>query len=414
MISEPTPYRSPNKMKDEFRAGWLIVAAALIGVIPGQIPIHAMGFFMPIWQAEFGWSRTEIATSISIFTIVTACMSPVIGRWSDRYGPAMITSISIALIVPAWMCLTLIGGSIFTLYGCYFLLGVVTSGSTSVPFARAIIVHFDKARGLALGVSQCATAVVIVLTPIFVHNLLGVFSWQQTVYCLMILPPIVVPFVYYALKSPGHLKQGAKKDLSNEPGYTFREALRTRRLWLFAFSFCLFFFGTAGIIGQIVPILTAMGLSEQNAVTLQVVMGVSVGVGRLGSGRLLDKVFASHLYLFVGLVGAAGFAILATGLMPLAWLAVIFIGIAIGAELDISSYMVSRYFGSRHFGAIFGFVYGAYAAGGIISHPFYGAIYDSFGSYVFATGTSIVAIIIATLMLSRQPPYPNLSSLSSR
>ena len=46
---------------DEWRAGWPVVAAALIGVGFTALHFYTLGIFIKPLQAEFGWGRGAIA-----------------------------------------------------------------------------------------------------------------------------------------------------------------------------------------------------------------------------------------------------------------------------------------------------------------------------------------------------------------
>ena len=73
-------------MAQEWRAGWKVVLAAAMGAGLGTTPIYSFGAFIPPLTAEFGWSRAEIATAISISAMTTGLASPFIGRMIDRWG----------------------------------------------------------------------------------------------------------------------------------------------------------------------------------------------------------------------------------------------------------------------------------------------------------------------------------------
>jgi len=72
----------------EFRLGWKVLLAAMLGVAFGAspIPFNTIGFFMGPLNAEFGWSRAEIAAGVTIFGIVASLLAPVFGSLADRYG----------------------------------------------------------------------------------------------------------------------------------------------------------------------------------------------------------------------------------------------------------------------------------------------------------------------------------------
>jgi MFS transporter, OFA family, oxalate/formate antiporter len=71
--------------------------------------------------------------------------------------------------------------------------------------------------------------------------------------------------------------------------------------------------------------------------------------------------FAPRLALVFTLVPLAGAAMIATGTMgQRALVAAMLVGLAAGAEVDPLAYMVSRYFGLRHYGSIYGLCFSAF------------------------------------------------------
>lgn len=393
---------------NELRRGWPLLLAAALGMIPLQMPMHTAGVFIPVWQAEFGWSRSQIATAMSIYTITLVLLSPFVGAVIDRFGARIPTTASLALLVPAFVSFAFVQDSIWSLYLVYAGFAVLGVGTTTVPFCRAIVQQFDRVRGIALAIAQSATAISIMVAPILAYGLLQFFSWRQAWIYLALMPAVLVPLVFFGLKDRRAVSSGfnAPTGALALTGIEFRDALRMSRLWLFAISFGMFFFATVGLIGQLVPLLGSMGIPTGEAVAYQSVMAVAVLVGRLGTGHLLDRVFASHVYLAVAVIGAAGFLILTFGLVDLVGVAIVCAGLALGAEIDVASYMVSKYFGVRSYGKLFGIIYAALIAGGVVAHPFFGYVYDQYGDYKYATLVASIFMMSGGILLFRMPPYP--------
>jgi MFS family permease len=61
--------------------------------------------------------------------------------------------------------------------------------------------------------------------------------------------------------------------------------------------------------------------------------------------------------------------------------AICLIGIAAGVEYDLLAFLVARYFGMKHYGAIYGALYSFFALGAGIGPVFFGATFDRTASY---------------------------------
>ena len=152
--------------------------------------------------------------------------------------------------------------------------------------------------------------------------------------------------------------------------------------------------------------LTDAGLPPQRAATLAGLVGISLIVGRVATGALIDRVFAPY-------VAAALFAIAALGCFALLWggialapFAAIAIGLAMGAEVDLIGYLVARYFGLRAYGAIYGWQYSAFMIGLAVSPLLAGLVFDSTHSYRCAVLGAGILLSAAVLIVSRLGPFP--------
>jgi len=87
-------------------------------------------------------------------------------------------------------------------------------------------------------------------------------------------------------------------------------------------------------------------------------------------------------------------------------------GLGIGAEADVMPFLVSRYFGMRCMGELFGCIFASYTLGVAVGPYLIGAGFDWIGSYrhplACALGALLVAIV-ATLHLGeyQRPQNPN-------
>jgi MFS family permease len=181
-------------------------------------------------------------------------------------------------------------------------------------------------------------------------------------------------------------------------GSTLQEALRSRQFWLQGFALLLGGACISGLFVHLVPLLLDRGLPTLRAASIASLLGLAVVAGRLASGYLLDRVFAPWVAVGLVVLAAAGIAGLMSSSLVLVGLGVVLVGLAFGSEIDVSGYMTARYFGTRAYGAIYGWQYGMFIGGGVLSPVFYGYVRDRFGGYELALASSI-ALIIASLPL---------------
>jgi len=94
---------------------------------------------------------------------------------------------------------------------------------------------------------------------------------------------------------------------------------------------------------------------------------------------------------------------------PGASAAAMFLGLAAGAEVDVMAYLVSRYFGLRHFGAIYAIYFSVYAVGTSVGPVLTAAFAAHKGGYTEPLWCLVGALCLAALLLSRFPRFANAS-----
>jgi MFS family permease len=174
----------------------------------------------------------------------------------------------------------------------------------------------------------------------------------------------------------------------------------TRQFWILAIIFL--FEGTAnnGILsGHFVPMLTDRGYTPQQAVGLLSLSGLAALVARIIVGFCLDFVNGPIFSAIVMLLPVAGVGLLRSGAgTPGPLLAAVCIGLAIGAEVDMLGFFVSRYFGRRSFGTLYGLIFACFTIGIGVGPAILGAGFDHYHSYDFVLTIFIGMLIVAAAL----------------
>ena len=107
---------------------------------------------------------------------------------------------------------------------------------------------------------------------------------------------------------------------------------------------------------------------------------------------------------------AAGFVIILLGnKWPLAIASAILVGAGMGAESDAVPYLLTRYFGLRQFGELYGYTWCVYAVAGATGPVVMGAVFDHTGSYHAVLLASLGIVIAAAVIFAALPRYPHLT-----
>lgn len=379
----------------EFRRGWRILLASSIGIGSGLsgLAFYTFGvFIVPLGEA-FDWTRGQVSIASSFLIIGTAITAPIVGGIIDKYGARRVGLWSTLLLSLGYFVLTQLNENIAVFYVTWLLIALVGGGTTPVVWTRAINIWFDKGRGLALGLTLGGSGLSGIFGPIFCTLLIGAYGWQggyAGIGLLILLVALPVLYLYFKDHDPSHDHataavdaEPAKVDSSILPGLTLQESLRSVPFWIIAGGFFLVSSTVAGLIINVVPILIDRGLTALDAAQIAGTLGIAVVVGRVGIGYLLDRVSGPLLArLLIGLT--AGGCVLLTIEGTGNWVAIIAVmsmGLAAAAEVDLVAYLTSRYFGMKAYGQIYGWQMSAFYLGAAIGPLVVGFAYDAFGGY---------------------------------
>lgn len=396
----------------ELRRGWPIILAALVGTGCGisAVPMFTVGVFTNPLGEAFGWSRAQVQGVISFFVLGALIGSPLIGWLMDRHGVRPVTLASTAGMALLFVALGLFTTNLATFYALALAIGVIGAGTTSVTWSRAIMAWFEARRGLALGLALTGSGVAGAILPIYATWLEAAFGWRVAYTGLAVLPGLLaLPAAFVLLRMPGqstHAAQGAAGVQSE--GVTLRAALADRRFWLIGFGLFLAGLGTSGIVAHLIPLLTDRGFAPSDAARVASALGLAILTGRIVTGYLMDRLWAPGLAAVVLIVPALACLVLAGDTTSVALLtaAAVVVGFAGGAEFDLLAYLCSRYFGLKHYGAIYGSLYALFVTASGMAPPLFGWVFDTRGGYDLILNLSAGGFVAGALMLLVLGSYP--------
>jgi MFS family permease len=414
-----TSLAAPSSM---FQNRWWIVGASLIGMIvgPGTAVIFTVNVFMVPVTTELHWTRGMFSAGLAVTALVSPFATPFFGRMLDRYGIRRVALPMATLYGLALCSFALLRPEphwpVFVIFACASGFGACVG---PIVFSKAITAWFDKDRGLALGIATAGVGLGTFLLPQFAERLIAHFGWRLA-YVGIGVTTWVLAFGTIALwirEPPGyrerlHAAAAAMAAGGHQAyGLTVAAAVKgTRQFWILAAIFLIEGTACNGILsGHFVPLLMDRGYRPAAAAAILGSSGLAALVARIVVGFCLDYVNGPIFSAIVMLLPPVGVGLLVSGLgSPAPFFAAICIGLAIGAEIDMLGFFVSRYFGRRAFGALYGLVFGAFVAGVGIGPAILGWGYDRFHSYnpvlqVFTAVLVVAALLFLPLGTYRYP-----------
>lgn len=388
------------------RNPWWVVLAATIGLIVSNGPLLQFSFavFVKPLSEAFASSRASVSAALLVGFVATGICTPIAGKLIDRYGVRPVVLPGIVLFALCIAALGLVPASPVPFVIMFGLAGIAAAGQSPLPYAKAVSGAFEKRRGLALGISMAGVGIGAAVVPQIAIALISAYGWRTAYFGLGALVFIAAfPIVALRLKEPLPV---ALLSQASIPGLTAREAFRTRRFWYLAFIFFAVVAACGGTIAHIVSILTDRGIAPQVATGAISAMGVSLIFGRLLTGYLLDRFFAPHVALAFIIIPLAGVCLLLyPGSAAFAIAAAVCIGIGLGAEVDLIAFMLSRYFGMRSFGEIYGYLFAVFMFGSGIGPFLMGLSFSQTGSYATTLIGLAIGLVIASVLVLRVGPY---------
>jgi predicted MFS family arabinose efflux permease len=386
-------------------AKWSTVLAGLIGSAAnmGVVSSYVFGLFIKAIAGEYGWLRSETTASITCFYIFSGLGSLSLGVIISRWSIRLPTIIFVVIAASALGAVALLPRSVLLFSIVFSIMGFFGSGTNSMPYAVAIARWFDRHRGLALAIAVSGTGLSSIFMSRYANWLMERYGWRggyAGVALFVALFGLTALLLFF--RNPPRDARHAEAPLTLWQIYT-----KDRVFWLIASPIFLISIALLGLATNLVPMLTDRTMPLREAASLMGLLGLSTWATRLGLGLLLDRIHVRLISTTIFLTVALG-ALLLTVNSP-GWLlpaiAALLIGCGMGAEADILTFTVSRYFGPRALGKVMGAVWVFWAWGAAIGVVVGSAAYDLFGSYLVALIFYLTCAAAAAFIVFQLGPY---------
>jgi len=410
-----------------FFYGWIVVAVCFVTMGLGVNARTAFSLLFPPILDEFGWDRGVTAGAFSFGFVVSAILTPTLGRLIDRRGPRLPIELGVGLTAAGLLLATLVQQP----WHLYLTLGLLVGGGTvalGYTGQALFLPHwFVRRRGLAMSIAFSGVGVgSIVLLP-WLQLVIERAGWRTA--CLLLGIVLIVVLAPLNLLLRGRPEElGLRPDGDPPPegvddggigavggsgqldeGWTLRQAMRTTRFWWIALGyFCGLFVWYAVQVHQ-TKYLIEVGIDPTTAAwTLGLVSLVAIP-GQIALGHLSDRIGRRSVWL----AGSLGFALCYATLLllrysptvPLLYVMVVAQGTLGYGLTSVIGAIPAETFPGRHHGAIFGTLMLASICGGAAGPWVTGLLYDLTGSYAPAFWIAIgVSVLSAVAVWIAAPP----------
>jgi MFS family permease len=286
--------------------------------------------------------------------------------------------------------------------------------ATATVWLTPISAKFDKNRGLAIAITLAGTGVAGTLLPIIATYVIEHHGWRAAYFIVgALFAAIMVPltlFVWHgAEERPVEAEGQGEAEPVELPGMTVGEGFRSPNFYLVLATMLISTLAYVAISVNTIPILISLELSAAQAAAIAGTQGLSGIAGRFIGGWALDRMPAKWLVCAAILctLCVPVTYLAAPGNIPLIFAMVTFGSVMSGVKYSGIVYLVSRHFGPKSFGTLFGTVSIAPAIAAGVGPVLASYIYDVTRSYSLAIWAALPAMVIAALLVSLLSRYPD-------
>jgi MFS family permease len=404
-----------------FFYGWVVVAAGFVTMAIGVNARTAFSLLFPPILDEFGWERGLTAGAFSFGFLVSAFLSPLVGRLMDRRGPRFVIEMGVLVMAGGLLLAPFVSRP----WHLYATLGVLVGGGGNCLGYTGQSLYlpnwFVRRRGLALSLAFSGVGIGSIILLPWLQALIAGSGWRTACSALgLLVLGVLAPLNLLLKRRPEDIGLRPDGDAAPRGGtaaprtnvvdaswaavdWTLARAIRTSRFWWIAVGYFFGLFAWYAVQVHQTKYLVEVGFSPTHAgwaLGLVSLVGVP---GQVALGHLSDRIGREWVWT----VGSLGFVLCFVALLalrhaptpPLLYVMVISQGMLGYGLTSVIGAIPAEIFEGRHYGAVFGTLMLAAISGGAAGPWVAGALYDVTGSYTPAFSIAIAGSLLSALAI---------------
>ena len=413
-----------------FYYGWVIVGNGVAVSLSARtvMAVATLSVFVVPMTQSMGWSVGMFSGAVSLGGLVAVFVSPIVGRWLDRYGAGVILgagslatgalAIGLAFVAHplAFYCLYVPGRMIF-------------SGPMEIGLPTAVSNWFIRRRPLGLAVDAVGKGAGLAIVPWAMQLIITGYDWRTAWVTLGILTLAlgVVPSLLLVARRPEDMGMEpdpapAREDTANrdadsandtgnsgtfaETNFTVRQALRTRAFWILAIFSGAGMMVQAGVSLHQVSHYISQGVDPRFAAMSASTFALAQMPASVFWAALARRMPIRYLMMFAAFVvafAAAG-TVVSDRVLP-ELVSAAGVGFGVGGLHLLIRLVWADYYGRQNLGTIRGLTMSVQVGGQALGPVIAGFMFDYFDSYRIPFTFFAVAVFLAGIMaLAAKPP----------
>jgi len=265
---------------------WVVIAAATLGLLVAFGLTQTISILIKPFEAEFGWSRSDISYAYTLLSAGAALGGLVVGWTFDRIDSRIIVTFG-SVVMAAGLLVLSFSSTLRLVHLVYLGIGVAGFACFYTPCIAIVGLWFDKGRGLAMGIVTAGGAIGQGVTPLLLQPLISAHGWRTTCVLLAAGLLVVLAPIMLFVRKPDRLAAMAVDEVAKP--FPLPPAMSIAWLSVAAVFCCA---SMAVPLVHLIPLLLDRGESIAVSGSLMFVAMLAASVGRILIGMVCDRIGA--------------------------------------------------------------------------------------------------------------------------